>query len=76
MNNKKYLEQHRVYMFELTTVDAVLNKQLEVTLAFEGNKIDEIEYNDRMKALLILEQQHTEAEARRARWVNAGQVHG
>jgi len=69
----QYLDQYTAYMFELPTVEAVQDKQLEVTMAFEGGKIDEMVYNDKMKALLILEQQHTEAEARRARWVNAGQ---
>jgi len=71
----QYLDQYTAYMFELPTVEAVQDKQLEVTMAFEGGKMDSIVYNDKMKALLILEKQHTEAEARRARWVNAGQVH-
>ena len=71
--SSQYLDQYTAYMFELPTVEAVQDKQLEVTMAFESGKIDEMMYNDKMKALLILEQQHTEAEARCARWVNAGQ---
>jgi len=74
MSNKKYLEQYRAYMFELTTIDAVLDKQLEVTLAFEGSKIDEIEYNYKMKALEILESQLRETEVQKQRYLNAGQV--
>jgi len=70
----QYLDQYTAYMFELPTVEAVQDKQLEVTMAFESGKMDTMVYNDKMKALLILEQQHTDTEARRARWVNAGQV--
>jgi len=69
----QYLDQYTAYMFELPTVEAVQDKQLEVTMAFESGKLDEMVYNDKMKALLILEQQHADTEARRARWVNAGQ---
>ena len=74
MDNKQYLDFHRQYMMELPTVDAVLDKQLEVTLAFECGKIEEIEYKTRMKALECLENQLRQTEEQGVRWLNCGQI--
>ncbi len=74
MNNKQYLDYHRQYMMELPTTDAVLDKQLEITLAFESGKMEEMEYNIKMNALEILEGQMKQTEEQRVRWLNAGQI--
>ena len=71
--SSQYLDQYTAYLFELPTVEAVQEERKRISLLAAGGNIEKSMYNDRMKALLILEQQHTDTEARRAKWVNAGQ---
>ena len=71
--NQKYLTIYNHYKASLPTSAAIKRQIGELEDWFAERKISEEEYTVRIEALLILEQQHTEAEARRARWVNAGQ---
>ena len=69
----QYLDQYTAYMFELPTVEAVQEERKRISLLAKGGNIEKSMYNDRMKALATLEEQIKDTEARRARWVNAGQ---
>jgi len=70
----QYLDQYTAYKFALPTVEAVQEERKRISLLAKGGNIEKSMYNDRMKALATLEEQIKDTEARRARWVNAGQV--
>ena len=69
----QYLDQYTAYKFALPTVEAVQEERKRISLLAKGGNIEKSMYNDRMKALATLEEQIKDTEARRARWVNAGQ---